>query len=82
MTLLSGILLSAFTPPDLRRTGATIAQAARLPVDFVKALLNHNDKGVTGIYARHHMFEEKREAVMAIEAAVLPMLPIPKALAA
>jgi hypothetical protein len=26
--------------------------------------------------------EEKREAVMAIEAAVLPMLPIPKALAA
>ncbi len=59
-----------FTPHDLRRTGATLAQAARLPVDFVKALLNHNDKGVTGIYARWHMFEEKREAVMAIEAAV------------
>jgi len=28
------------------------------------------------------MFEEKREAVMAIEAAVLPSMPIPKALAA
>jgi integrase len=63
-----------FTPHDLRRTGATIAQAARLPVDFVKALLNHNDKGVTGVYARWHMFEEKREAVMAIEAAVLPLM--------
>jgi integrase len=63
--------LARFTPHDLRRTGATIAQAARLPVDFVKALLNHNDKGVTGIYARWHMFEEKREAVMAIEAATL-----------
>jgi hypothetical protein len=25
-----------------------------------------------GIYARWHMFEEKREAVMAIEAAALP----------
>jgi len=25
---------------------------------------------VTGIYARWHMFEEKREAVMTIEAAV------------
>jgi integrase len=62
--------LAAFTPHDLRRTGATIAQAARLPVDFVKALLNHNDKGVTGIYARWHMFEEKRDAVVAIEAAV------------
>ena len=49
-------------------------QAARLPVDFVKALLNHNDKGVTGIYARWHMFEEKCEAVMAIETAVLPLL--------
>jgi integrase len=62
--------LAPFTPHDLRRTGATIAQAARLPVDFVKALLNHNDKGVTGIYARWHMFEEKREAVLAIETAV------------
>jgi hypothetical protein len=29
---------------------------------------------VTGIYARWHMFEEKREAVMAIEAAVLPLI--------
>ena len=44
-------------------------QAARLPIDFVKALLNHNDKGVTGVYARWHMFEEKREAVNAIEVA-------------
>jgi integrase len=67
--------LESFTPHDLRRTGATLAQAARLPVDFVKALLNHNDKGVTGIYARWHMFEEKREAVMAIEAAVYPNSP-------
>lgn len=67
--------LKAFTPHDLRRTGATLAQEARLPIDFIKALLNHNDKGVTGIYARWHMFEEKREAVMAIEAAVLPLMP-------
>jgi hypothetical protein len=29
-----------------------------------------------------HMFEEKREAVMAIEAAVLPLMPISKALSA
>ena len=27
-----------------------------------------------GIYARWHMFEEKREAVIAIEAAVLPLM--------
>jgi integrase len=74
--------LLAFTPHDLRRTAATIAQAARMPVDFLKALLNHNDKGVTGVYARWHMFEEKREAAMAIEAAVLPLMPGAKALAA
>jgi len=63
--------LAAFTPHDLRRTAATLVQAARLPIDYVKAILNHNDKGVTGVYARWHMFEEKREAVLAIEAAVL-----------
>jgi hypothetical protein len=28
-----------------------------------------------GIYARWHMFEEKREAVMAIEAAVMTLMP-------
>jgi hypothetical protein len=42
----------------------------------VKALLNHSDGDVTAIYARWHMFEEKREAVMAIEAAVLPLMPV------
>jgi hemerythrin superfamily protein len=47
---------------------------AHPPIDFVKVLLNHNDKGVTGIYARWHMFEEKREAVMAIEAVSAPPL--------
>ena len=45
-------------------------QAARLPIDFVKALLNHNVKGVTGVYARWHMFEEKREAVNAINSKI------------
>jgi hypothetical protein len=61
--------------PDRKRARAFCARCLTcLPVDFVKALLNHNDKGVTGIYARWHMFEEKREAVLAIEAAVLPLL--------
>ena len=64
--------LAAFTPHDLRRTAATLAQAARLPVDFIKALLNHNDIGVTD--ARWQMFEAKREAVLAIEAAVVPLM--------
>jgi integrase len=53
----------------------------RVPRDYVKALLNHKDGDVTAIYARWHMFEEKREAAMAIEAALLPLMPVPVALA-
>ena len=68
--------------PTSSVTFSVFHRAARLPVDFVKAFLNHTDKGVTGIYARWHTFEEKREAVMAIEAAVLPLMPKANALAA
>jgi integrase len=59
-----------------------LAQSLRVPRDYVKALLNHKDGDVTAIYARWHMFDEKREAAMAIEAAVLPLMPAPVALAA
>ena len=74
--------LAKFTPHDLRRTAATLAQSLRVPRDYVKALLNHKDGDVTSIYARWHMFDEKREAAMAIEAAVLPLMSAPVALAA
>jgi integrase len=63
-----------FTPHDLRRTAATLAQSLRVPRDHVKALLNHKDGDVTAIYARWHMFEEKREAALAIEGAVSPLM--------
>ena len=66
--------LAKFTPHDLRRTAATLAQSLRVPRDYVKALLNHKDGDVTAIYARWRMFEEKREAVLAIEAAVTPLM--------
>jgi integrase len=74
--------LAKFTPHDLRRTAATLAQSLRVPRDYVKALLNHKDGDVTAIYARWHMFQEKREAVMAVEAAVLPLMSAPAAFAA
>jgi hypothetical protein len=45
----------------------------------VKALLNHKDGDVTAIYARWHMFEEKRDAAMAIQAALLPLIAAPVA---
>jgi integrase len=66
-----------FTPHDLRRTSATLAQSKRIPRDYVKALLNHKDGDVTAVYARWHMFDEKREAVTAIESALLPLMTAP-----
>jgi integrase len=74
--------IAKFTPHDLRRTSATLAQSLRIPRDYVKALLNHKDGDVTAIYARWHMFEEKREAAIAIEAAVVPLMSAPLPLAA
>jgi integrase len=71
-----------FTPHDLRRTAATLAQSLRIPRDYVKALLNHKDDDVTAVYARWHMFDEKRETALAIEAALLPLMQAPVALAA
>jgi integrase len=65
--------LHRLTSQDLWRTAATLAQSLRIQRDYVKALLNHKDQDVTLIYARWHMFEEKREAVLAIESAVLPL---------
>lgn len=67
--------LAEFTPHDLRRTAATVAQSMRISRDAVKALLNHRDGDVTSIYARHDMLAEKREAVLAIESALLPLIP-------
>jgi integrase len=66
-----------FTPHDLRHTAATLAQSLRTPREYVKALLNHKEGDVTAIYARWHMFQEKRETAMAIEAAVLPLMHSP-----
>jgi integrase len=74
-----GKFAKRFTPHDLRRTAATLAQSRRVLRDYVKALLNHSDGDVTAIYARWHMFPEKREAVMAIEAAVLSLMAAPAA---
>ncbi len=55
--------LKPFTPHDLRRTGATLCRAAGVSRDTVRALLNHIEGSITGVYDRHDMLAEKREAV-------------------
>jgi integrase len=55
--------LAPFTPHDLRRTAATLAQSLRVPRDYVKALLNHSDGDVTSVYARwYRCCEQVRSA--------------------
>lgn len=54
--------LAAFTPHDLRRTGATLARAEGAPRDAVQALLNHLPDDVTSVYDRYSMQAEKRDA--------------------
>ena len=52
--------LEAFTPHDLRRTAATIARRAGAPRSDVKAMLNHAERDVTGVYDLYEMLAEKR----------------------
>lgn len=63
--------LEAFTPHDLRRTAATLAQQEGIGFEAVSALLNHTNPSITAVYARHDFGREKREAVEAIERAIL-----------
>jgi integrase len=51
---------------DLRRTAVTLAQAARQPLDDIRALTQHKIGGVLGTYARHAYDEEMRRVVDAI----------------
>jgi integrase len=59
--------MESFTPHDLRRTAATIARRAGAARDHVEALLAHTRDDVTGIYDRHDMLAEKREAADILE---------------
>jgi integrase len=59
----SGEALAPWTIHDLRRTAAT--EMARLGVSrfVIGRVLNHADRGVTGIYDRHAYLQEKRHAL-------------------
>ena len=55
-----------FSPHDLRRTFATIAEAVGLPVTLIKRLLNHvTDNDVTGGYIRTEL-DTMRQAIAKI----------------
>lgn len=62
----------------MRRSRPTICAEPRRPwrnkrigFEAVSALLNHTNPSITAVYARHDFMREKREAVEAIERAIL-----------
>ncbi len=55
--------LSAFTPHDLRRTGATQLAAFKVPRFDRDRVLNHTDRSIGAVYDVHEYEEEKRAAL-------------------
>lgn len=63
---LSTLEVDPFTPHDLRRTAATYLHEMGFPTHLVSKLLNHKDKGVTGLhYNRYEYANEKQQALEA-----------------
>lgn len=54
---------AAFTPHDLRRTGASHMTSMGIPRLTVSKVLNHVETGVTAIYDRHSYDAEKKQAL-------------------
>jgi integrase len=59
--------MERWTPHDLRRTAATILDEEGYSLEKIGALLAHERKGVTKIYARFDKFDLRRELAMTVE---------------
>lgn len=59
---LAGVLPD-FRPHDLRRTVSTMMASGGIPEKTIQRILNHAERGVTGIYNRYSYDNEKRQAL-------------------
>jgi integrase len=64
---------------DLRRTGATLMERARVLPHVIEATLNHTIPGVAGVYRRHNFVEEKKAAMEALSRLVAQIVEEPAA---
>jgi integrase len=55
---------------DLRRTARSLMSRVGVPSDIAERVLGHAISGVAGVYGRHNYLEEKREALLALEAEI------------
>jgi integrase len=60
-----------FTPHDLRRTAATRMADAGVPVFAVERVLNHTLDGVMAVYNHAEYIDERTEAAVVLERAIL-----------
>ncbi len=55
---------------DLRRTARSLMSRAGVPSDNAERVLGHAIPGIAGVYDRHNYLEEKRQALLALEAEI------------
>lgn len=60
-----------WTPHDLRRTFATLARTAGIPLSDIESCLNHSLKGMMRVYVHSEMTEERIAAAKTVERVVL-----------
>lgn len=70
----AALVVSGFTPHDLRRTGASHMTSMGVPRLTVSKVLNHVETGVTAIYDRHSYDPEKKQALDAWGARLLEIV--------
>lgn len=63
-----------WTAHDLRRTAATLMREAGVPIHGVEAVLNHAPPRLVRVYQRHDPLDEKRAALVALEARIASTL--------
>ena len=63
-----------FTPHDMRRTYATLANSSGIDQFIVEKALNHKLEGVMGVYNHAEYEQERIECARAVEAAIIKIL--------
>src|SRR5690554_5690447 len=66
--------IAEFTVHDLRRTCRSLLAASGVPGHVAERCLNHQLKGIEGVYDRHDYFDERKEALEKVAALVTPAI--------
>ncbi|ABB32504.1 integrase, bacteriophage P4-type [Geobacter metallireducens GS-15] len=65
--------LPEWTPHDLRRTARTLLARVGVPEEHAEEVLSHKKEGLVDRYNRHDYMEEKKEALIKLEAELMKL---------